>query len=393
VDKCLYCNFYSVPKRCTDERTQEAVAEETIEQARFFLGALGNGSPPQTLFVGGGTPSTLARPLLGRLLTAFSGPSCEEWTVEANPESIDEQFLEACRKAGVTRISAGVQSTDDRHLHALRRTGSRQDILRAVAMLREQWDRDVNLDFIAGIPGQQPQEVAADLLLLDELPVSHVSLYALTYEPDTALSHLVEAGKVRPNSADKDEELWFAGVAELRKRGYVHYEISNFCRPGKECRHNLRYWRLEPYLGVGPGAVSTLPAEPIARALGKPQLGEGGGVLRMSNPRDIPRYLQGRDNLWGAELEAVRPADFLLETLMMGLRLETGIEAGLFLRRFGCSFDEIFPGVWKSWVSRGAAHPAENRLALSDSGRMMLDSLLCELPHEAKGRGLKVSWP
>ena len=113
----------------------------------------------------------------------------------------------------------------------------------------------------------------------------------------------------------------------------------------------------------------------------------------MSNPRDIRGYLVGRERLWGAELEAVRPADFLLETLMMGLRLEEGISAGVFARRFGSPFQEVFPGLWESWVSRGAARPAGERLALSDSGRMMLDGLLSEMPHEPDARTLTVSWP
>ncbi|MGA2612666.1 MAG: coproporphyrinogen-III oxidase family protein [Spirochaetia bacterium] len=393
VDKCLYCNFYSLPARTVAEGIQESVVNETIEQARFFREALGNDGPPQTVFMGGGTPSTLVRPLLSRMLSALGNPSCPEWTVEANPESIDEEFLEICCGAGVTRISAGVQSTNDRHLRALRRTGSRRDIARAVGLLRRRWNADLNLDFIAGIPGQEPREVASDLALLDELPASHVSLYSLTYEPGTPLERLVETGKVRPNSADRDEELWFAGVTELRRRGYAHYEISNFCRPGKECRHNLRYWRLEPYLGVGPSAVSTLPAAPIARTLGRPELAEPGAVLRMTNPSDVHAFLLGRDSLWGARLETVRPADFLVETLMMGLRLEEGIPTAAFLRRFGSSFDEIFPGLWGSWVSQGVAHPAGDRLAMSDSGRMMLDGLLAAMPPEAKDRELRVRWP
>ena len=409
VDKCLYCNFYSVPKRQVSDQITEAVINQTIQQAAFFLGLLGYDRPPQTVFMGGGTPSTLPRPVLRRLLGGLGHPDSEEWTVEANPESIDQEFLDACRKAGVTRISAGVQSTDDRRLRALRRTASRSDILRAVELLRLRWDRDVNLDFIAGIPGQEPREVREDLSLLDELPASHVSLYSLTYEPDTPLERLVQRGEVRANSAEKDEELWFAGVEELKRRGFKHYEVSNFCSPGKECRHNLRYWRLEPYLGAGPGAVSTLPAGPVAKALGRPELAQAGGVLRMSNPKDIHAFLRGRPGLWGAQFEPIKPEDFLLETLMMGLRLEEGITAEAFRRRFGAGFDELFPGVWESWVSRGYAIPLGDRpalsdrpalgdrLALSDSGRMMLDGLLSGLPSEmsseARGRPLRVTWP
>ncbi len=371
----------------------EDVVRQTIEQARFFKDALQLGGPPQTVFVGGGTPSTLPRPLLKELLTALGLSGCEEWTVEANPESIDEQFLEICREAGVTRISAGIQSTDERRLRALRRTATRSDIMRAADLLRRYWGSDINLDFIAGIPGQAPAEVTADLSLVDDVNAAHVSLYSLTLEPETPLARLVERGKIRPNPPEQDEELWFCGVEELRRRGYVHYEVSNFCRPGKECRHNLRYWRLEPYVGVGPGAVSTLPAKPIAAAFHRPELAERGNVLRVSNPHDLHGFLAGREGLWGARLEPVRPAEFLLETLMMGLRLREGISAQSFAGRFGCTFDEIFPGLWESWVGRGAALPAADRLALSDSGRMMLDGLLADMRQEPQEKDLRLSWP
>ncbi len=392
VDKCLYCNFFSLPRRSVTDAAQEAVVRQTIEQAAFFLDLLGYGGPPRTVFMGGGTPSTLARPRLRRLLGFPGCRGCEEWTVEANPESIDEEFLDICREAGVTRISAGVQSTDDRLLRVLARSAGRADIMKAVELLRRGWKADLNLDFIAGIPGQEPQEVIADLSLLDALTVSHVSLYSLTYEPDTPLERLVQEGHVRPNPEEKDEELWFAGVEELQKRGFSHYEVSNFCKPGKECRHNLRYWRIEPYLGAGPSAVSTLPAGPLARVAGMPQLHEG-EVLRMSNPRDIHSFLEGRGNLWGARFEVVKPEDFLLETLMMGLRLEDGIPSDLFSNRFGASFADILPGVWEGWVERGAALPPGDRLRLSHSGRMMLDGLLSEMPAPPAERKLQVSWP
>jgi coproporphyrinogen III oxidase-like Fe-S oxidoreductase len=393
VDKCLYCNFYSVPRRSVGADVPEAVVRQTIEQMRFIMDALGCKLPPPTVFMGGGTPSTLPRPVLRKLLRSSGQPHCEEWTVEANPESIDEGLLEICEEAGVTRISAGVQSTNDRLLRALRRTGSRGDIMRAVALLRRRWAGDLNLDFIAGIPGQTRAEVAEDLSLLDEIPTSHVSLYSLTYEPETALARMVDRGEVHPNSPGEDEELWFCGVEELLRRGYLHYEVSNFCRPAKECRHNLRYWRLEPYLGVGPGAVSTLPAEPIAAALHRPELREQGMVLRISNPRDIRSFLAGREDLWGAQLEPVKPKDFLLETLMMGLRLQTGILTRAFEARFGSSFDEIFPGLWQRWVERGAALPPGERLALSDFGRMVLDGLLSEIRVDPDERRLQVCWP
>jgi coproporphyrinogen III oxidase-like Fe-S oxidoreductase len=113
----------------------------------------------------------------------------------------------------------------------------------------------------------------------------------------------------------------------------------------------------------------------------------------MSSPKDIRAFLVGRDGLWGAQLEPITPENFLLETLMMGLRLEEGIASEAFLRRFGVDFEELFPGVWGSWVSRGEARPRGDRLAMSDSGRMLLDGLLAEMPHPASERPPRVTWP
>jgi oxygen-independent coproporphyrinogen-3 oxidase len=404
----LYCNFFSVPKHLVSEQVQEAVVEQTIEQARFFQDLLGYEGAPRTIFMGGGTPSTLAPSNLRRLLAgirnatfrstamntlrdeAIKGVECEEWTVEANPESINQSFLDTCTGAGVTRISAGVQSTSDERLRILQRSAGRSDILKAAEVLRAGWGRDLNLDFIAGIPGEKPADVVSDLTLLDELPATHVSLYSLTYEPDTPLGRLVQTGEVRANSQEKDEELWFAGVEELQRRGFRQYEVSNFCLPQKECQHNLSYWRLGPYLGVGPSAVSTLPAKPLARALGHPDLAATSEVIRMTTPKDIHDFLGGRRNLWGAQFETVQPKDFLFETLMMGLRLQEGIISDDFRARFGAGFEDLFPDLWDSWVSRGMAMPGSERLALSDSGRMMLDGLLATLPTT---RPPSVSWP
>ena len=396
VDKCLYCDFYSVPQRSVEAGVQEQVIEQTIEQAEFFRDALGWLQQPQTIFMGGGTPSVLSRGSRARLLSAFSEGAREEWTVEANPESMDEEFLRACAEGQVTRISAGVQSTSDRHLRFLRRACTRRDIERALSALTSSWKGDLNLDFIAGIPGQVPEEVRADLAILDRLAVSHVSLYSLTYEEGTPLSRLAEEGEILRNAEEQDEELWFAGCDELSRRGFGQYEISNFSLPGRECRHNLRYWRIEPYLGAGPGAVSTVPGPPLARALALPGASAPNTVLRLAVPKDIPRFLRGREALWGIQAEIVAPEDFLLETLMMGLRLREGLAAAHLERRFGAPLEELIPGLWQRWMGRGLAEKPGAFMRLTESGRLVLDGLLTEASRareQTPGAPLRVTWP
>jgi oxygen-independent coproporphyrinogen-3 oxidase len=386
ADKCLYCDFYSLPRRQVSAAVQAAVADQTIAQAAFLLGQVAPSRRLSTIFFGGGTPSALPRDVLARLLRAFKGSEPEEWTVEANPESLDRSFLDLCADAGVTRVSLGVQSLRDEHLRLLRRPATRAETLGALDLLRRHWQGEVSFDFIAGIPGQQVSDVVEDLQQLLDAEPGHISLYQLTCEPGSDLARLVEDGSLTMNDPDKDEALWFAGRETLVSRGFRHYEISNFCRAGKECRHNLRYWRMQPYLGVGPSAVSTLPGGPLR---GLPTTAR---VLRISSPRDLDAFLTGQAGLWGMELEPISDSEFLIEHLMMGFRLEEGISREVFLKRFGTSFEALFPGVWDGWIAAGHAEAPAAWLRLTDAGRMILDRLMRDLRID-ETRGLALVWP
>ncbi len=372
------------------------MVDQTIRQAASLMDSL-QAAEAATIFIGGGTPSVLSRPLLERLISAFEGLKPGEWTVEANPESVDEAFLDICASRGVTRLSLGVQSLRDERLRLLRRPCRRKDILGALELVSKRWAGDLNLDYIAGIPGQTTVEVREDLAEILEFAPSHVSLYQLTTEPGTEFEKALARGTIVPNPAELDEELWFQGCAELERAGFQHYEISNFCLPRKECRHNLRYWRLEPYLGVGPSAVSTIPAGAAVRAFpGARDAVERAAAVRLTSPRDFTSFLEGEPRRWNIEVEALAPADFLLETLMMGFRLAEGIPRASFEKRFGRTFEELFPGLWARWEEKGLASPTREALRLTEQGRMFLDALLGEVidcVDPSTMPALAVSWP
>ena len=388
TDKCLYCDFFSVPSHTVQPAVRDRLVNEITTQVGAFLRAAGPDRRMETAFIGGGTPSCLPTETFRRLLAAVAGLHPVEWTVEANPETLDEAFIEACADAGVTRLSVGIQSLHDDHLRFLRRRATAADCRRALALLDRRWRGDLNLDLIAGIPGQTVADVRGDIAVLDDAHPSHVSLYQLTLEAGTPLTRLVEEGAASLNPPELDETLWFAGRDELGSRGYKHYEVSNFSRPGKECRHNLRYWRLDPYLGAGPAAVSTIPAELARRMPGFPAgMPAETVVVRVANPRSVERYLAGQGAFWGAEVEFVTPRDFLLETLMMGLRLADGLSTPDFARRFGGGFSDFFPGLWEGWVERGWASPMAERLALTAEGLMVLDYLLEQAATALEGLG------
>jgi oxygen-independent coproporphyrinogen III oxidase len=395
--KCLYCDFFSVPAHAVGEADVSAVVGQTVRQAHALLDAAGADARVPTVFVGGGTPTILPLAELERLLGAFSRLGAREWTVEANPETLSGDFLDACAGAGVTRISLGVQSIHERHLRTLGRRATRAQTLDGIRLLRDRWRGDASIDLITGIPGQTAADVLEELSLLDGSWPGHVSLYQLTLEEGTGLAGLVESGTVRPNGTDVDDGLWFTGRDGLEERGYRRYEVSNFCLPGSECRHNLRYWTLEPYAGAGPGAVSTVPASWAVRLLGVRGAGAPReGVARLSSPRSIHGFLEAADRHWGMDVESVPPRSFILETLMMGLRLADGVSADAFQRRFGLGFHELFPGLWDRWVGRGLAQADADRLRLSWIGLDLLERLLGEvaaaLP-DAPLERVRLRWP
>jgi oxygen-independent coproporphyrinogen III oxidase len=375
--KCSYCDFYSI----TDLGDAGRVVDRTLEDAAASLDALGR-PRIDTIYVGGGTPSALPRQDFARLLAGLNdlarGVTPAEFTVEANPETVDREFLDTCAAAGVDRLSIGVQSLAQASLSLLGRRATREQTLAALELAGDAWSGSVSVDLLAGVPGQTQADVAADLEAVLSYRPAHVSLYSLTREPGTAYDARVRAGTLREMAAEEQENVWLRGVRVLRERGYRHYEISNFALDGAECRHNLRYWRLEPYLGAGPAAVSTIP-------------GADGVVVRESRARSVRGYLQ-RDDVQREEI-AVR--DFFFETLMMGLRLARGVPVRRVRARFGAA---AVGWLEQAWVRGRDAHGTRLRggtFALTRGGWLRLSGLLRWLLGEIEGLTLEAPprWP
>jgi len=370
--KCSYCDFYSITG--FRESTEKKVVREILKQAEHYLRNM-NKASIESIFIGGGTPSLLKAEHLSLLLGGINrllgrrnrDQRAIEWTIEANPESLDREFLQICAANSVNRLSIGMQSFDDVLLSKLGRVGSSKDNLRALDLVEKHWSGRVSIDLLAGIPGQKAEYLVEELNRLCSLSfIKHISLYTLTPLEGTLLDKQV-------NDQDQ-EEIWLQGSAALRSRGFNNYEVANFSLPGEESLHNLRYWHLEPYLGLGPAAVSTLP-------------GEQGDALRLFNPEDVNLYLAGNDDLWGTTFERVPIRDFLFETLMMGLRLKRGIPIALFSERFDRSPEILVGGLWQEWRRRKLARSSHNYLVLSARGRLHLDSLLVELSEYLDSRG------
>ncbi len=254
--KCIYCDFYSLPERDnTIPRFVEMIAKEInrciVDTAGWTF---------DTLFIGGGTPSILepkqVEMILQTLSRRFDIGGLKEITIEANPESVTEEKLRGFLSLGVNRLSLGVQSLNPDLLRFLGRIHDAETVYTAFRAARKAGFGNINCDLIFGIPGQTAHSWESDLNRITKLGPEHLSVYSLTVENGTRLHHLVNSDAVTMPT-DEESANWFYSTMELLGgKGYRHYEISNYARNGKECRHNLHYWAHDPYLGFGPSAHS-----------------------------------------------------------------------------------------------------------------------------------------
>jgi len=332
VRKCPYCDFnsHAAPLRGIPEHDYLAALLDDLE----FAARDCEGRPLVSLFFGGGTPSLFSATSIGRiveraaqLLDAEAGL---EVTLEANPGTVERGRFAAYRDAGVTRVSLGAQSFDDRHLAALGRIHARQETLAAVDELRAAGLDNYNLDLMYALPRQTVDEALADLEQAIGLDPAHVSHYQLTLEPGTAFER-------RPPPLPDEESAYAMQVAcqlRLDAAGFEHYEVSAYARPARECRHNLNYWRFGDYLGIGAGAH------------GKRTDIASGTVERTARVKQPGRYLSATnpaDRL--AEIRAVPAADLAFEFCLNALRLREGFGAAQFETRTGQPWSAIAPAV------------------------------------------------
>jgi oxygen-independent coproporphyrinogen-3 oxidase len=357
--RCSYCAFVSRPYRADDaDRYLAALSAEQAARAEDFR--------PRTVYVGGGTPTCLSHAQLSRLLEILrraGAGAAVEWTVEANPGTLDVEKATLLREAGVTRLSLGVQTFREEGLHVLRRIHDARAARAAVAISREAGFDDLSLDLIFGWPGQTLRQWRDDLRTALRLEVPHVSAYGLTLEPGRPLTLLCEAGVLAPASERRERRFFdHAGVA-LPAGGLARYEISNFARPRAECRHNLNYWTGGDYLGLGPGAHSHHRGE------------------RRANADDLAAWadrirLSGDATVFRERLEEERR---LRECAVIWLRLAEGIDRAAFRGRTGASLDTLFEAELPLLREGGWIEETPTHLRLAPRALPVADSILSEL--------------
>lgn len=364
VAKCRYCDFVSKPL------APDALEPYLAALEREIAAAPEAGRRAGSLFFGGGTPSLLSGGQLDRLLRAlrraFSVDPGAEITVEANPGTLTAAQADEYRALGVNRVSLGVQSLDDALLARIGRRHTRREALAAFGLLRAAGFDNLGVDLIHGLPGQSPAIWRRDLARALELGPEHLSLYALGIEAGTAFAAERAAGRLELPDESAELEMLAAARELTARAGYERYEISNFARPGRRCRHNLDVWKLGEYRGFGAGAHSFLRTP---------------APLRLANTPDIDEYVRRLDS--GSDAVAMReepaPRQFAGEALMLGLRTADGVDEAAFAREHGASPAALFPGALSLGAENGWIDRSGGRLRLTEPGILFSNAIFRRL--------------
>ena len=360
--KCDYCDFYSLAGQEREmDRYQKALLAHMRETA-----PLAQGIPVDTIYFGGGTPSFYGakriRELLTHLHKLFQVEKDAEITVECNPDSVDLRELKILRKAGVNRISLGMQSADAGELQRIHRIHTPRQTDQAAEWVRKLKFPSLSLDLIYGLPGQTMDSWRATVEHALSLLPQHLSCYGLKVEEGTPLARRVAEGEVLPDD-DQQADLYLWTVGRLERAGLPQYEISNFAKPGHESRHNLRYWLTQPYIGFGPGAHSDF------------------GGRRYSFVRDLEGYirgvLEGGDVIDASELIPQR--ERCGEYLMLRLRTTRGVDALEYRNAYFMDFAPLEARLRKFAAQGWAEQTPEGRWRFTPRGFLVSNQLIGDL--------------
>ena len=365
--KCAYCDFASYPGRETDWRRyfDEIATEIRLWSDRTDFGLLSGRYRVISVFIGGGTPTLVDADYIGRVLDACRGiaPFGDdvEVTIEGNPGTLTPDKLAAYRRAGVNRLSLGAQSFDDGLLRFLGRIHTAGQIARAVAMAREAGFDNINLDLMYALPGQGMGQWRDTLDAAVALGAAHISAYSLIVEPGTPMAARVASGAATVPDDDAVNAMQRAAIDRLSAAGYHRYEISNYAKPGFECRHNLVYWNRGDYLGLGCAAHSLL------------------GGRRFHNPDGLEEYLSGVRRLDETVLTA---RDAMEETLMLATRTARGLDLAAWARDYGAPFARGREAALKRLERAGLVETGGGFLRLTTRGMEVQDAVVLELMGE-----------
>ena len=366
--KCAYCDFLSFPLE--EEGELDRYLDVLIREMALYSGA-----EPHTLYIGGGTPSLLDAQQFSYLhmglRTHFRLGSVEEFSIEANPDTVDEDRLAAWSSAGVNRVSLGVQSFNNTVLKAVHRSAAEADILHAVKLLENADMHNFGIDLILGLQSLNSHgdaESAFDLFQNDvfkavTLHPAHISMYMLSIAENTTLGRMLSGYEYAMLEDDVLEKMYLWAVEFLERHGYKQYELSNFALPGKESKHNMHYWRGEEYIGLGLGAVSTL------------------GCMRTRNCKDLDAYCARID----AGKRAVEHEELLnrdiqtTEEIMLSLRMTDGLDIDQLMNGVSEGSADGLQAYLSSLFEHGFAKRSGSRLVLTPAGMLRSNAVISNI--------------
>jgi len=357
--RCGYCDFALVAGR-------DDLIDRYFAALERELGRVAEPLAVATLYVGGGTPSHLGpdglRRLFDLLRCRLAPAAGAEITVEANPLDVTDAFVAAARECGVTRVSLGGQSLDAATLRALDRDHAPDDVRVAVGRLHDA-NLAVNLDLMTAAPGQSLAAVERDLDAAVALGVQHVSVYCLTWEKGTTFEAARRRGQLAAADDDLERAMFETAIDRLEAAGFEHYEVSNFARPGRRCRHNEAYWDLRPWEAFGPGAARF------------------DGRTRTTNHRSPTTWMKGV--LAGGEcvgdVDRMTAEDAARERFVVGLRRRDGVERTVFRDASGHDLDALAGPAIARWVDQGFATDDGHRVRLTRAGLLVSDGLWADV--------------
>ena len=349
LSKCAYCGFYSVPSVKNKGAFREALCNEIVARKDYL-----HGEKVETVYFGGGTPSILSidelKSIMALLHDVYEIDPQAEVTLEANPDTLSPEYLKGLGSIGVNRLSIGIQSFFDDDLKYLSRRHDAVHARQCVQLAKDAGFDNISIDLIYGLPTSNAEQWHRNLDLFFELEIPHLSAYALTLEPNSILTKQIEMGKAFPvneEDAVRDYDILCRRAAE---NGYLHYEISNFCKPGKHSRHNSSYWFGIPYAGFGPSAHSF------------------DGASRQWNVASLERYGE-------SEKEELSPEQIYDEYVMLRLRTMWGIDLKYMKREMGERFSSYCERQAEPLVAQGRLSQIREFLYLNDSQMLFADGV------------------
>ena len=368
--KCPYCDFntYAAIEPLMPSYVAALNTEITL------WGKLLGGPKVRTIFFGGGTPSYLPsddiRHTMEAIHSAFNVEPDAEVTLEANPGDFSGEKLAAYLDCGINRLSIGVQSFDDGLLGTLGRRHNAADAVQAYRQAQDAGFRNISIDLMYGLPHQSIGHWQDTLRQALELAPPHISMYCLTLEGGTPMERWVEQGSMPTPDADLAADMYLAAQNEMKSAGYRHYEISNWALRGKLSRHNLTYWRNEPYLGVGPGAHSYLGGCRFSVIRPPREY-----IRRMREESDVAGNASMHETICSVtvvdEIERIDKPLEMAETMMMGLRLDEGISVARFTERFGAPPSHAYGDTLRELEELALVHAQDGAIRLTHRGRML----------------------